>query len=135
MSYEMLPLLNAWLNMTSAVLLGSGYLFIRLKHVGLHRLCMLGAFVASTLFLISYVTFHAHAGVVHFKGQGLIRTVYFSILISHTILAIVIVPLVLRTLYLALRSRFDTHRKWARWTLPLWFYVSMTGVVIYEMLY
>jgi len=130
-----LPALNAALNLTSAVLLSMGYGFIRRGEVSRHRLCMLSAFIASTLFLVSYLTYHALAGVVHYQGQGFMRTIYFTILTTHTILAVVIVPLVLRTLYLALRNRFDTHRKWARWTLPLWLYVSVTGVVIYEMLY
>jgi len=96
---------------------------------------MITAFGLSTLFLSSYLYYHAHAGVIHYRGVGIGRTLYFSILISHTILAIVIVPLILRTLYLAAQCRFDDHRRWARWTLPLWFYVSVTGVVIYEMLY
>jgi uncharacterized membrane protein YozB (DUF420 family) len=135
MTYASLPVLNATLNATSAVLLTLGFGFIRKGRVGLHRLCMGSAFVVSTLFLISYLTYHAHAGAVHFRGQGAIRGVYFAILTTHTVLAVLIVPLVLRTLYLAISSRFDAHRRWARWTLPLWLYVSITGVVIYEMLY
>ena len=133
--YSSLPALNALLNSSSALLLVLGYGFIRKKRVDLHRLCMGTAFILSSLFLISYLTYHAHAGAVHFKGQGAIRAVYFTILTSHTILAILIVPLVLRTLYLALKARFADHRRWARWTLPLWLYVSITGVVIYELLY
>jgi len=108
---------------------------IRQKNVAAHRFCMVSAFFVSVVFLVSYLTYHAHVGHVHYTGQGMMRTVYFAILLSHTLLAAVIVPLVLRTLYLALRSRFEDHRRWARWTLPLWFYVSVTGVVIYEMLY
>ena len=96
---------------------------------------MTSAFITSVLFLAGYLTYHANAGVVHYQGQGMIRTVYLAILTTHTVLAVVIVPMVLRTLYLAVRERFDAHRRWARWTLPLWFYVSVTGVVIYEMLY
>jgi uncharacterized membrane protein YozB (DUF420 family) len=130
-----LPALNASLNLTSAVLLGMGYGFIRTKRIGLHRLCMVSAFVVSMSFLVSYVVYHLHAGHVPYRGQGVLRRVYFSILASHTVLAVVIVPLVLRTLYLAVKGRFEDHRRWARWTLPIWFYVSVTGVVIYEMLY
>lgn len=108
---------------------------IQQKKVLQHRICMVAAFVVSCLFLGSYLTYHAKAGHVHYGGQGVLRTVYFAILVSHTILAAVIVPLVLRTLYLAVNNRFEDHRRWARWTLPLWFYVSVTGVVVYEMLY
>jgi len=130
-----LPIVNAVLNSLSALLVATGFVMIRQKKVLQHRACMVSAFVVSTVFLVSYLTYHAKVGNVRYTGQGIMRTVYFTILISHTILAIVIVPLVLRTLYLAINSRFDDHRRWARWTLPLWFYVSVTGVVIYEMLY
>ena len=130
-----LPRVNAFLNLSSALLLAAGYYFIRHKRIDLHRACMVAAFVVSTAFLISYLTYHAHVGHVPYKGQGMLRTIYFAILLSHTILAAVIVPLVLRTLYLAVKCRYDEHRQWARWVLPLWFYVSVTGVVIYEMLY
>jgi uncharacterized membrane protein YozB (DUF420 family) len=130
-----LPGINAGLNLASASLLTAGYLFIRSKKVTAHRLCMLSAFATSTLFLISYLTYHYHVGSVPFKGLGWIRPVYFAILISHTILAAVIVPLVLVTLTRALRGRFDRHKRIARWTLPLWIYVSITGVVVYWMLY
>ena len=133
--YDSLPRLNAILNSSSAVLLAAGFIFILRKNVRMHRACMTAAFATSTLFLISYLTFHAHAGNVRYQGQGTMRTVYFTILISHTILAIVIVPMILRTLYLALNNRFLEHKALARWTLPLWFYVSVTGVVIYEMLF
>ena len=135
MTYDSLPALNASLNAACAVFLILGFGFIRKRRVGPHRFCMGTAFLLSTLFLISYLTYHAHAGQVQFKGQGPIRTIYFTVLTTHTILAALIVPLVLRTLYLALRARFEDHRRWARWTLPLWLYVSITGVVIYEMLY
>lgn len=130
-----LPTVNAILNGTSAVLLAFGYGFIRKGRIFQHRVCMLSAFAVSTLFLVSYLTYHAHVGSVHFTHQGWIRPVYFSILITHTVLAVVIVPLALITLSRALKKRFDRHKKIARWTLPLWFYVSVTGVVIYGMLY
>ena len=133
--YNSLPALNASLNAISAALLMLGYGFIRRQRIVWHRLCMSTAFCTSTLFLISYVIHHVHAGVIRYQGQGPSRIVYFTILTSHTILAVLIVPLVLRTLYLALTARFSEHQRWARWTLPLWLYVSITGVVIYEMLY
>ncbi len=129
------PAFNACLNFTSVLLLAAGFYFIRRKNIALHRACMGAAFGVSTLFLISYATYHLQTGSVHYRGQGLLRTVYFAILISHSFLAVVIVPLVLRTLYLAFKGQFENHRRWARWTLPLWMYVSVTGVVIYEMLY
>jgi len=129
------PLLNACLNSGSAICLAAGFCFIRNKNIPRHRAAMVIAFIFSSIFLVSYLAYHAKVGNVRYQGVGLLRTVYFSILISHTILAAVIVPLILRTLYLAVSGRFDDHRRWARWTLPLWFYVSVTGVVIYEMLY
>ena len=100
-----------------------------------HRACMLSAFVSSTLFLISYLIYHYQVGSEPFKGQGWIRMIYFTVLISHTVLATVIVPLVLITLYRGLGARFDRHRRIARWTFPLWLYVSITGVIVYAMLY
>ncbi|HVM62550.1 MAG TPA: DUF420 domain-containing protein [Verrucomicrobiae bacterium] len=131
-----LPALNATLNATSAVFLALGYGCIRRNRVAAHRACMLIAVVVSALFLISYLTYHAHAGHKHFAGQGLARPVYFTILSTHTLLAIVVaLYLVPVTLSRALRERFDRHRAIARWTLPLWFYVSVTGVVVYFMLY
>ncbi len=130
-----LPAVNAFLNGTSALLLFSGYLFIRRRNVIAHRACMLSAFCASTLFLVSYLTYHYHVGSVPFRGTGAVRVVYFSILITHTILAAVIVPLSLTTLYRALRAQFPRHVRIARWTLPVWLYVSVTGVVVYWMLY
>jgi uncharacterized membrane protein YozB (DUF420 family) len=129
------PAIIASLNGTCAILLLSGYAFIRTGKIRLHRLCMLTAFACSTVFLILYVYFHLHAGIIRFGGQGAIRAVYFTILISHTILAIVIVPLVLITLTRALREQFALHRAIARWTFPLWLYVSVTGVVVYWLLY
>ena len=135
MDYSKLTSINAALNSMSAVLLTVGYLFIRQRSIKAHTMCMVSAFGTSTLFLISYLTYHYHHGSTPFTGQGMIRLVYFSILISHTILAVVIVPLVIITLYRGLRGQFGKHMKIARITLPLWLYVSVTGVVIYWMLY
>jgi putative membrane protein len=132
---HVLPLLNAFLNSLSAVLLCSGYIAIRRRCVLLHKTCMLTACFTSALFLISYLTYHYHVGSKPFTGQGSIRLVYFTILISHTILAAVIVPLVLLTLTRAWKAQWIRHQRLARWTLPLWLYVSVTGVVIYLMLY
>jgi uncharacterized membrane protein YozB (DUF420 family) len=130
-----LPTLNAMLNATSALLLLAGFACIRAKRIAAHAACMIGAFIVSTAFLISYLTYHAQVGSVRFLGTGWIRPVYFAILLTHTILAIVIVPLILRTLWLAARRRFRAHRAIARWTFPLWLYVSVSGVVVYWMLY
>ena len=135
MQLSSLPAINALLNGTSAALLLLGYVFIRRHQIGAHRLCMIAAFVCSSAFLALYLYFHFHAGLIRFGGQGWIRPVYFALLTSHTILAGLIVPLVLLTLTRALRNRFDRHRAIARWTLPLWFYVSVTGVLIYWLLY
>lgn len=131
-----LPAVNATLNATSAVFLGLGYGCIRQKRVAAHRACMVAAVVVSVLFLISYLAYHAQVGSKHFPGQGFVRPVYFAILLSHTILAMVVaLYLAPVTLSRALRERFDHHKKIARWTLPIWFYVSATGVIIYFMLY
>lgn len=131
-----LPTINATLNATSAVFLALGYWCIRRKRVDAHRVCMLIAVAVSILFLISYVTYHAHAGSKHFTGQGFVRPVYFTILLTHTILAVVVALYMAPvTLYRALRKRFDRHKIIARWTLPIWFYVSVTGVIVYLMLY
>jgi uncharacterized membrane protein YozB (DUF420 family) len=128
--------LNASLNGLSAILLASGYAAIRAGKRGVHKAFMVSAVGASTLFLISYVIYHIRAGkVVMFQGQGWIRPVYFTILISHTILAMVIVPMIIITLRRAWLERFDKHRRIARWTLPMWFYVSVTGVIVYIMVY
>jgi uncharacterized membrane protein YozB (DUF420 family) len=135
MSLADLPALNAALNGTSAVLLAAGYGFIRAGRRSAHRNCMLAAFVCSSLFLVSYLVYHANVGSVPFGGRGILRTAYFAILLSHTLLAVAIVPLVLLTLWRALGERFPAHRQIARVTLPLWAYVSVTGVVIYWMLY
>jgi len=130
-----LPHLNAALNTTSALLLLAGYRFIRLGHIQSHRNCQVTAVVSSTLFLISYLTYHYYHGATRFAGQGIVRPVYFTILITHTTLAVVIVPLIIVTLYRAVRGDFVRHRRIARWTLPLWLYVSVTGVIVYLMLY
>ena len=129
------PALNAALNATSAVLVIAGYRAIRRRRIGVHRICMLGACLASGLFFVSYAVYHAQVGSVRFQGTGWARTSYVAILISHTILAVVIVPLVLRTAWLALRQRFVEHKAIARLTVPMWLYVSVTGVVVYWMLY
>ncbi len=133
--YSIFPAINATLNGTSALLLLVGHNFIKRGRMAAHRALMIAAVLTSSLFLISYVYYHAHVGSVRFQGRGWTRLVYFSILISHTTLAIAIVPLVIITLARALRGRFDRHRAIARWTYPLWLYVSVTGVVIYVMLY
>jgi len=130
-----LPSLNALLNAASATLLVAGYLFLRRRNITAHRACMLGAVVASAAFFISYAIYHAHAGTTKFAGTGWVRPIYFAILISHTLLAAVIIPMVLLTLVRALRGDFARHRAIARWTFPLWLYVSVTGVLIYLMLY
>ncbi|MGC1679075.1 MAG: DUF420 domain-containing protein [Candidatus Binataceae bacterium] len=133
--YSVLPQVNAILNSIAAVLLAAGFIFIKHKNVRAHRACMLSALAVSALFLVSYLTFHAHAGEIRFSGIGWIRPVYFTILIPHVILATVIVPLALFTVSYALRGRFASHRRIARWTWPLWMYVSVTGVIVYFMLY
>jgi uncharacterized membrane protein YozB (DUF420 family) len=132
-----LPALNATLNATSTVLLSLGFYFVRHRQLTAHKRCMLGAFVTSTLFLASYLTYHFQVlpGSVRFAGTGSLRTLYYAILLTHIVLAAVILPLALVTLSRALKERFDKHRQIARWTLPLWLYVSVTGVVIYWMLY
>jgi uncharacterized membrane protein YozB (DUF420 family) len=130
-----LPALNATLNATSAVLLLTGYAFIRRGHVRRHRAAMISACVVSTLFLTSYVIYHANAGSKPFTGRGPIRAVYFTILLTHVVLAAAVPPLALITLSRGLRARFDRHVAIARWTLPIWIYVSVTGVIVYLMLY
>ena len=130
-----LPVLNATLNGVSAAFLVCGYALVRRGRFELHKRCMLGALSASTLFLVSYVVYHANVGSRPFPGVGGIRFVYFGILITHVILAAVILPLALVTAARALRAQYDRHVRVARWTFPLWLYVSVTGVVIYLMLY
>jgi len=132
---SVLPAVNAVLNATSALLLAAGYVAIRRRNVTLHRACMLTAFGASSLFLISYVTYHYRVGSVPFDGHGWIRWVYFPLLVSHIALAAAIVPLALTTIYRAWGGQFERHVRIARWTLPVWLYVSVTGVVVYWMLY
>jgi putative membrane protein len=127
--------LNATLNGTSAVLLALGYNAIRQRKINLHKKFMISAFAISTIFLISYLIYHYRVGNIRFQGQGWIRPVYFAILISHTILAVVIVPMILVTLRRAWLQKFDKHRVIARYTLPLWMYVSVTGVIVYLLLY
>ena len=129
------PALNAALNATSALLVVAGFLAIRGRRIGLHTGCMLAACAVSAGFLASYLAYHARAGSVRFTGAGWTRPVYFAVLLSHTVLAVAIVPLILRTLWLAGRRQFAQHVASARWTLPLWLYVSVTGVVVYWMLY
>ena len=132
---SILPAVNAALNSASALLLIAGYLFIRRKKITAHKFCMLSALTTSALFLISYLAYHYQVGSVPFQGRGWIRGVYFTVLISHTILAAAVVPLVLVTVARALKGRFERHKRVARWTLPIWLYVSITGVVVYWMLY
>ncbi len=129
------PAVNAALNLTSTLLLLAGYWFIRRREVNPHRACMLGAVTSSALFLISYVVYHSLHGATPFPKGGALRAVYFTILTSHTVLALAILPMVLATLVRALRGEYARHRRIARWTLPLWLYVSATGVAIYVMLY
>jgi putative membrane protein len=131
---KILPALNASLNFTTALLLLTGFYFIRNRKIHSHRLCMITAFCFSALFLISYVTYHTLTEPTSYGGEGIMRTIYFAILITHIVLAAAIVPLVLITLVRGLQEKFDRHRKIARWTFPLWLYVSITGVVVYLML-
>lgn len=130
-----LPGVNAALNAVAATLLSAGYVLIRTGRVAQHRACMLAAFGASTLFLASYVVYHLEVGSVPFTREGPIRVVYFAVLISHVVLAALIPPLAIVTLLRALRGRFAAHAALARWTLPIWLYVSVTGVAVYWMLY
>ena len=134
-SVSQLPAVNAALNSLSAILLVGGYLFIKSRNIKAHKACMLSAFASSMLFLVSYLVYHYQVGSVPFKGQGGIRLVYFTILLTHTILATTVVPLALVTLFRAFKERFDAHRRIARWTFPIWLYVSVTGVIVYWMLY
>jgi len=130
-----LPAVNAWLNATSAALLTAGYGFIRRRQVRAHKTCMLTALGVSSLFLVSYVIYHYHAGSKPFGGHGWIRGIYYPLLISHVVLAALIVPVALTTIYRAWCGEFARHRRIARWTLPVWLYVSVTGVLVYWMLY
>lgn len=130
-----LPTVNAILNSTSAVLLLVGWRMIMQRRIQAHRICMGSALGTSALFLASYLFYHYHHGSTRFSGTGLLRTVYLTILTSHTILAVVILPMILVTVARALRDDRPAHRRIARWTLPLWLYVSVTGVIVYLMLY
>jgi uncharacterized membrane protein YozB (DUF420 family) len=133
--YTVLPAVNATLNALSGVFLLIGYGLIRRRHINAHRNAMLGAFASSTLFLVSYVVYHAQAGSRPFTGVGAVRYVYFAILISHVILAAAILPMAISTLSRGLRGRYTEHRRIAKWTFPAWMYVSVTGVIVYLMLY
>ncbi len=135
MDYTDLPALNAVLNSASAILVLAGVYFIKQRNVTAHKTCMLAALGVSALFLTSYLIYHYQVGSVRFEREGPIRVIYLGILLTHTVLAAAVVPLVLRTVYLALKNRLDSHRRIARWTFPIWIYVSVTGVVVYLMLY
>jgi putative membrane protein len=133
--YTVLPAVNATLNAISGIFLVTGYVLIRRRQIDAHRNAMLGAFVSSTLFLISYLVYHAQAGSRPFTGQGAIRYVYFAILITHVVLAAAILPMAVSTLSRGLRGRYADHKRIAKWTFPTWMYVSVTGVIVYLMLY
>lgn len=133
--YTALPTVNATLNALSGALLLTGYILIRRRQINAHRNAMLGAFASSTLFLISYLVYHAEVGSRPFAGQGAIRYVYFCVLITHVVLAAVILPMAITTLSRGLRGRYEAHKRIAKWTFPIWMYVSVTGVIVYLMLY
>src|SRR3954447_24824469 len=136
MTISDLPAVNASLNALSTVFLTFGYIFIKQKKQNAHRNSMIAAFITSTIFLACYLTYHFNVkAVTKFQGEGIARPIYFFILITHIILAVVIVPLVLMTLSRGLKQRWDAHKRIARWTWPLWMYVSVTGVIVYLMLY
>jgi putative membrane protein len=135
LSISDLPTLNALLNTISTILLAVGYLMIRQRKRTAHRNCMIAAFVVSVVFLTSYLTYHSQAGSTLFERQGWMRSIYFMVLIPHIVLAAFILPLALITLYFAWRKQFAKHRGIARWTLPVWLYVSVTGIIVYWMLY
>jgi putative membrane protein len=136
MTFHDFPAVNASLNATSAILMTMGFISIKTKRIAAHRACMLSAVIVSTVFLVCYVIYHVKKGEpTRFGGVGAIRTIYFTMLISHILLAVAIVPLVLRTVFLAHKGRIEQHRAWARWTFPLWYYVSVTGVLVYYFLY
>jgi putative membrane protein len=130
-----IPPIDAVLNGSAAILLLMGFYFITRRRIVAHKICMVSAFLCSAAFLSLYLYFHYHAGVIRFSGQGWIRPVYFAILISHTVLAVVSLPLILITLTLALRDNFAKHHRIARWTFPIWLYVSLTGVIVYWLLF
>src|SRR5262245_7636621 len=130
-----LATVNAGLNATAAVLIGTGFYFIKRKNIQGHKACMIAATVVSAIFLTSYLIYHYNVGSVRFTKQGWVRNVYFPLLLTHTILAAIALPMVLRTLFLAVKGRFGNHVRIARWTFPVWMYVSVTGVIVYLMLY
>jgi putative membrane protein len=130
-----LATVNAGLNATAALLIGTGFYFIKTKNIQAHKVCMIAAMVVSAVFLTSYLIYHYNVGSVRFTKQGWIRGVYFPLLLTHTVLAAVVLPMVLRTGFLALKGRFRNHVRIARWTFPVWMYVSVTGVIVYLMLY
>ena len=130
-----LPGVNATLNATTGALLATGYVMVRRRHITAHKACMLSAFAVSLLFLGSYLWYHAHAGIKHYTGQGWLRPAYFAILITHTVLAAAVVPLAVTTVSFGLLARHPRHERIARWTLPIWLYVSVTGVVVYLLLF
>jgi putative membrane protein len=135
MTVHDLPAVNATLNALSGVLLAIGYFFIRARQIDRHRQCMIAAFVTSSIFLVSYIAYHAQVGSVRFTRQGFVRPLYFSILITHVTLAAAVLPLAIITLSRGLRAQYPRHRAIARWTLPIWMYVSVTGVLVYVLLY
>jgi putative membrane protein len=130
-----LATVNAALNATAAVLIGSGFYFIKQKNIAAHKACMIAAMVVSAVFLASYLFYHYNVGHVEFTKQGWIRGVYLPLLLTHTVLAAVVLPMILRTVFLAFKGRFAKHVGIARWTFPVWMYVSITGVIVYLMLY
>src|SRR5262245_17544316 len=130
-----LATVNAGLNATAAILIGTGFYFIKHKNIPAHKACMIAAMAVSALFLASYLFYHYNVGSVRFTKQGWLRNVYFPLLLTHTVLAAVVLPMVLRTVFLALKGRFGNHIRVARWTFPIWMYVSVTGVIVYLMLY
>lgn len=135
MSVSILPTINASLNALSAIFLLTGYVLIRNKRIEAHRKAMLAACTSSTLFLISYLVYHAQAGATRFTESGIVRVIYFAILLSHTLLAVAVVPLAVASLFNGLKMRVEKHRRVARWAFPIWMYVSVTGVVVYLFLY
>src|SRR5215475_14078191 len=130
-----LATVNAGLNATAAILIGTGFYFIKQKNIQAHKVCMIAAIAVSALFLTSYLIYHYNVGSVRFTKQGWIRDVYFPLLLTHTVLAAVTLPMVLRTVFLAAKGRFAQHVRIAKWTFPVWMYVSVTGVIVYLMLY
>jgi len=130
-----LATVNAALNATAAVLIGTGFYFVKQKNIRAHKVCMVSAMVVSGVFLTSYLIYHYNVGSVRFTKQGWIRDVYFPLLLTHTALAAIVLPMILRTLFLAVKGRFANHARSAKWTFPVWMYVSVTGVIVYLMLY